>query len=312
MGFDVSIVAERPAFAQVPVRESSCRRSRRVPGLRGTGPGGRRLEQGEDIPLERAEAERLAVLFAAHGGRVLRAIEGRLYRQGVDWGQAQELAEDLAAGMWLQVARKERAGLLSGGMTDEQERIRLYLLAKQAVGKYWQVKSAGHRERATDFAAPEWRALEAGPLVSVAPELPQRCREFLARLPHRMRQALVEHCYGVSSEGVADRLGVSLSSAKRIVAQAAEALRADHQEQQARTEVGAPDLSALPQPLRERLASLSAVEQDMLLLRCAGLGEEAIAERLKVKPRAVVIMLRRMSDLLTEVADAAGNAGVAA
>ncbi|MFE0778785.1 sigma factor-like helix-turn-helix DNA-binding protein [Streptomyces sp. NPDC058861] len=67
-----------------------------------------------------------------------------------------------------------------------------------------------------------------------------------------------------------------------------------------------PELRGLAPELHERLASLSAVEQDILLLRCAGVSEDDVAHRLAVKPKAVKVMLRRLSAFLAELLEAAG------
>lgn len=285
----MSIVAEERALPQVagPV------------AFRGNGPGGVRLARGEAVPaLSPVLAERLADLFGELNGRLVASAVGRLVTYGVPYDRAQDVADDLVQEVWADAARKQRnPGRVLGpeAVDIATARRHLYGEVKHAVLHY--LRSPQRVEEAADFDEPRWRSVQAGPLDASQGPLSDRCRELLASLPEQLREAMVERCYGVPLARIAELLGVSSTTAEKLVKRAVAHLqgeapadrRAARETAAERKPVTLDDLELEPEQ-RAALEALSAGQREaldqmpehvrvVLLLRLAGLSYTAITKR---------------------------------
>ena len=319
----MSIVAERPVRVQGGTRqvgaglaeEVVCQEA--VDNELGPEPEGRL-----DDPLTAAQASRLGELYEQYGDRVLRAIRARLLRSGSSWAEALTLGDDIAAGMWADLARRGGTAeplLVSGpgALDQDTTRIRLLSNAKWAVSAHWKLKRS--HERPADFTEPQWRDLEAGPLLTEA-EVSERCAELLSMLPQRMREVMAEHCYGVPIKRIAERLGMSVSTAGRVMTQAQAVLRGEDPQEvttrarkdryRAEAERARPlTLEDLEPMERVLVRALTPRRQDIVLLRLVGVSQAAISIRLKIGKSTLVRELREIADLVAalEQSRAAGT-----
>lgn len=79
----------------------------------GNGPGGRRLRQGEDIPLTAEQSQRLSALCERYGNYLVRYAKRKLVCYGFSAAAAETLAEDIAQCTWIEVARTGAKDLLA-------------------------------------------------------------------------------------------------------------------------------------------------------------------------------------------------------
>lgn len=264
----------------------------------GNGPGGRRLRQGEDIPLTPEQSQRLAALYERHGAHLVGYARRKLINYGFNFAAAETLAEDIAQNAWLEVSRTGAKDLLLPEPLSESEtRFILYARVKSQLGKYFK-RSSSH-ERPTDFSdpitcyvlAPAVEDQQQCPLADPSDEL----LRLVADLPEREREALLLRLDGCPKLIVGERLGCSLTTGSRLVETALLRLQMCHPEV-------APEpvaLESLPGWQREALATLDDAQrgallriddfsrQVLLLHLSEGLDANAIAARLGVDRMAV-------------------------
>lgn len=232
-------------------------------GSRGNGPGGRKLERGEIIPLTPKQSERLAELYEEFGGgRLERYAARKLMNYGVSRAQACEMAEDIAQDVWVGVARETTKPLMAAeNLSADERRIFLFGRVKTEVSQYFRRGSSG--EYPVDFTDPVTCNL-------VCPVLPGGCARttlpayldaMVAKLPEREREALLLRLEGMPMRRLAEHMGVSYPTANRLVETALLLIQIDN-----------PELSADPVPLeslakweREELAHMSAAQRAALL-----------------------------------------------
>lgn len=301
-GVDVAIVAVQERIvrpeADRPGRKRNKREERaRGALLKGNGPGGRRLNHGEIVPLSAGESARMGELYARHCEWMRRMAWNRLTRNGVTVGEAWALADDLAMNAWMRVARK-RQGLLTEELDELTERRYLATAVKSAIGDHYALRRS--HETPHDFAAPEYEDVMAPPMIQPGQEeLSPRCRELLADLSPELREVMVELCYGLSQRAMADLLGINIAVVNRLVKRAVATLRGDDPDEKPEPDRTPPvALESLPEEQREALAELTEHARMVLLLRLAGVSYTAIAERVDRSISSVHRMVKRYAHLL--------------
>lgn len=242
---------------------TATKRSSKQTDSRGNGPGGRKLEQGEIIPLTPKQSERLAELYAEFGGGRLEGYAVRkLLNRGVRQSRARELAEDIVQDVWVAVARETAKPLMAAdALSEDDRRIFLFGRVKSEVHQYFRRLSSG--EAPVDWSDPQvcnWLC----PLLSTGcarTELPAYLDAMVSELPEREREALLLRLEGMPMRRLAEHVGVSYPTANRLVETALLLIQINN-----------PELSADPAPLeslakweREELAHMSAAQQAALL-----------------------------------------------
>ncbi|MGW1545538.1 sigma-70 family RNA polymerase sigma factor [Streptomyces sp. NPDC002346] len=230
---------------------------------RGNGPGGRKLERGEIIPLTPDQSERLAALYEEFGnGRLVSYAARKLMNRGLRRTRAIELAEDITQDVWVAVARETTKPLMSvEKLSEDERRILLFGRVKTEVHAYFRRLSSG--EAPVDFTDPQtcnWLC----PLLSsgcARTELPGYLNTMVAALPEREREALLLRMEGMNMRLVAEHVGVSYPTANRLVETALLLIQID-----------SPELSADPVPVeslpkweREELGHMSTAQRAALL-----------------------------------------------
>lgn len=230
----------------------------------GNGPGGRKLERGEIVPLTSKQAERLSELYAGWGGGRLELYATRkLMNFGLTRSRASQLAEDLVQDVWVAVARETTKPLMTAEtLSEDEQRILLFGRVKTEIHQYFRRGSTA--EYAMDFTDPVTcnlvcPMLPSGCARTVA--LPAYLNTMVAALPEREREALLLRLEGMNMRLVAEHLGVSYPTANRLVETALLLLQIDN-----------PQLSADPVPIeslprweRDELAHMSAAQRAALL-----------------------------------------------
>lgn len=256
----------------------------------GNGPRGRRLKQGEDIPLTPAQSARLAELYEAHADSVQRYAFSRLRSDSRAHGGARELAEDIAQNVWLRVARTIGKDLLGDESTGAVSvRGLLFYRVKQEIGSYFNVSR--HNEWNVDWTDPVTCNIYC-PLVPsgcALMELPGYLADMVAGLPEAEREALLLKLDGLHPSLMAEHLECSDATAARLVDAALlllrldspslcgpAALEGDLDEWERRA------LAELSDVKREALLRLDADSRRILLLKAQGLTVREITKRLGV------------------------------
>ncbi|MHC5902874.1 sigma-70 family RNA polymerase sigma factor [Streptomyces sp. S6] len=242
-------------------------------GVRGNGPGGRKLAVGEIIPLTPEQSARLAELYAEFGGGRLESYTARkLMNYGMHPGRARELAEDLTQNVWVGVARETTKPLMAADeLSADERRIFLFGRVKTEVHQYFRVGSS--TEYPVDFTDP----VTCNTLCPVLPSgcarttLPAYLDAMVAKLPEREREALLLRLEDMPMRRLAEHMGVSYPTANRLVETALLLIQIDN-----------PELSADPVPVeslerweREELARMS-VAQRAALLRMDSVSRRAL------------------------------------
>lgn len=232
-------------------------------GSRGNGPGGRKLDRGEIVPLTPKQSARLAELYAEFGGgRLERYAARKLMNYGLRRARASELADDIAQDVWVAVARETTKPLMAADeLSEDERRIFLFGRVKTEVHQYFRRGSTS--EYPIDWTDP----VTCNTLCSVLPggcartALPAYLDAMVAKLPERERAALLLRLEGMNMRLVAEHVGVSYPTANRLVETALLLIQIDN-----------PELSADPVPLetlpkweREELAGMSAAQRAALL-----------------------------------------------
>lgn len=239
------------------------RRSRKSGTAPGNGPGGRKLERGEVVPLTPKQSERLSELYAEFGGGRLEAYAVRkLLNRGVRRSRAVELAEDIVQDAWVAVARQTTKPLMAAdSLSEDERRIFLFSRVKDEIQQYFRRQTSG--EAPVDWTDPQicnWLC-PALPGGCARTTLPAYLDAMVSKLPERERTALLLRLEGMNMRLVAEHVGVSYPTANRLVETALLLIQIDN-----------PELSAEPVPLeslpkweREELAGMSAAQRAALL-----------------------------------------------
>ncbi|MEV6134320.1 helix-turn-helix domain-containing protein [Streptomyces violaceusniger] len=237
-------------------------------------------------PLSPELAERLAGLAGRFHRRLVASAVGRLVTYGVPYDRAQDVGEELVQEVWADVARKQRnEGRVLGPEPVDEETARRHLYGEVKHAVFHHLTAPQRVEEAADFGEPQWRGLTAGPMDASQGPLTDRCRELLEGLSPRMREAMVERCYGVPEARLAELLGVGTSAAHNLVCRAVARLRGQtpvdrHARRKAEDAVREP---VAPEELsagqREALERMPQDVQIALLLRLAGVSFPVIAKR---------------------------------
>ncbi|MDX2820029.1 GntR family transcriptional regulator [Streptomyces ipomoeae] len=271
-----------------------------VQGVRqGNGPGGRRLRQGEDIPLTAEQSQRLSALCEQYGSYLVRYAKRKLVCYGFSAAAAETLAEDIAQCTWIEVARTGAKDLLAAEPLSESDtRAFLSVRVQNRLGKYF--KRSSSYERPMDFSDPITSYVLA-PLVEEQQEVPlaepsEALLRLLADLPDREREALLLRLDGCSKVVAAERLGCSLNTADRLAETALLRIQLCHPEM-AREPVAPESLPAWQQKAlatldeirREALLRIEDLPRQVLLLHLVeGLDSHQVAARLGVE-RTVIM-----------------------
>lgn len=256
------------------------------------------LSPGEDPVLSPEQAVWLGELHERFGRLVERMFLNRLMGQGVEFARAVQWQDDLVQQFWLNVARGQGGLLTARGAEEGELRGRLAWQVKSTVSAHWR---AGHlkNEWSTDWTGPTGRPLDpvAGPMVDPGrQELTDHCEQLLAALTPQMREAVVEVvCLDRTYEAAGELLGLNHAVVHRLVQRAVRRLRGEDGPEPAR-------LEELPAAQRAALESMPERARAVLLLRLAGVGADAVAERLEVALRTVYNDLKRYAPLLEAAA----------
>lgn len=260
----------------------------------GNGPCGRRLMQGEDIPLTAAQSARLAELYEAHAGSVVRFAQSRLRSDGRVVGRLasgdRSLAEDIAQNVWLGMARSGASGYLDSESEGiDAARGLLFYRVKNEVATYLNVSR--NTERVVDWSDPATcnvycpLATEQCALV----ELPGYLAEMVAGLPEAEREALLMKLDGLHPSLMAEHLECSDATAARLVEAAVLLLKLDNPSLSGPAALDGDleswerkALASLSKVKREALMRLEADSRRILLLKAQGLSVRDIAKRLGV------------------------------
>lgn len=269
-------------------------------------------------PLSAEQSARLAELAGTWHRRMVAAARARLTTRGTPADQAHHLAEDLVQEVWAEVARRARRdGELLGParLSPDEEARHLFCQVRLAVC-HWS-RSGQRAEEPTDLEAPGWQALAAPGLAETGQGgLTDRCEQLLAPLDARLRTAMVERIYGVPLARIGELLGVTETTAARLVRRAVDRLQArpgHHPEPQPQPPAPAEPvaLETLPADQREALAAMPETVRVALLLRLAGVSWAAIAQRCERSLTTVQAWGRRYGYALdpAATADADGAGG---
>ncbi|WP_432021326.1 GntR family transcriptional regulator [Streptomyces sp. 1222.5] len=230
----------------------------------GNGPGGRRLRQGEDIPLTAEQSQRLGSLYEQYGRYLVFYAKRRLIGYGFSVAASETLAEDIAQSTWIEVSRTGAKDLLAPEPLSESDtRAFLCVRVQNRLGKYF--KRSSSYERPMDFSDPITSYVLA-PMVEEQQEQPlaepsEHLLRLLADLPEREREALLMRLDGCTKVVVASRLECSLHTGDRLYETALLRVQMCHPEM-AREPV-APE--SLPAWQREALATLDDTRRAALL-----------------------------------------------
>ncbi|MEU8616296.1 GntR family transcriptional regulator [Streptomyces sp. NPDC048623] len=256
----------------------------------GNGPCGRRLKQGEDIPLTPAQSARLAELYEAHSDSVRRYAFSRLRSDGRVMGGAWALAEDITQNVWLGIARTIAKDVLGDEATDvEAARGLLFFRVKQEIGRYFHVSR--NTERVVDWTDPVTCNIYCPLMPSgcALMELPGYLADMVAGLPEAEREALLLKLDGLHPSLMAEHLECSDATAARLVDAAVLLLKLDNPSlcgpaalQGDLDEWERAALAELSDVKREALLRLDADSRRILLLKAQGLNVHEIAKRLGV------------------------------
>lgn len=242
---------------------TATKRSGKQTDSRGNGPGGRKLERGEIVPLTPKQSERLAALHEEFGGGRLEAYAVRkLLNRGVRRSRATDLAQDIVQDVWVAVARETTKPLMSAdALSEDDRRIFLFGRVKDEIQQYFRRQSSG--EAPVDWTDPQicnWLC-PALPGGCARTTLPAYLDAMVSKLPERERTALLLRLEGMNMRLVAEHVGVSYPTANRLVETALLLIQIDN-----------PELSADPVPLeslakweRQELAHMSAAQRAALL-----------------------------------------------
>ncbi|MFI9548479.1 GntR family transcriptional regulator [Streptomyces sp. NPDC052016] len=266
---------------------------------RGNGPGGRRLRQGEDIPLTAEQSQRLSSLYERYGSYLVFYAKRKLVGYGFSVSAAETLAEDIAQNTWIEVSRTGAKDLLAPEPLSESDtRAFLCVRVQNRLGKYF--KRSSSYERPMDFSDPI-TAYVLAPMVEEQQETPlaepsEQLLRLLADLPDREREALLMRLDDCSKVVVADRLGCSLHTGDRLVETALLRIQMCHPEM-AREPVALESLPAwqrqalatLDDTRRQALLRIGDLPRQVLLMHLAeGLESKQIAARLGVDRWAIM------------------------
>ncbi|MET7731169.1 GntR family transcriptional regulator [Streptomyces sp. NPDC005402] len=230
----------------------------------GNGPGGRRLRQGEDIPLTAEQARRLSALYERYSADLVRYAKSKLVGYRFSAARAQTLAEDIAQNVWVEVARTGAKDLLAPEPLSESDtQAFLFVRVQNQLGKHFK-RSSSH-ERPMDFDDPI-TAYVLAPMVEEQQEVPLaepsgELLRMVADLPDREREALLLQLDGCNKSVVADRLGCSLRTGDRLAETALLRLQLCHPEMPHEPIT----LESLPVWQREALATLDDTRCEALL-----------------------------------------------
>ncbi|MBC3988736.1 hypothetical protein H8N00_07510 [Streptomyces sp. AC563] len=268
------------------------RRSRKSGTATGNGPGGRRLENHEIVPLTAEQAERLDALYRTHAKRLMSYAYGKLSRTGRSNGEAWTLAEDLTQNMWVRIARSGEGDVLGSERewTEDYTLKVLFNRVKREMSEHFNLLRSS--EAPVDWSDP----LTCDKLCPLMPsgcawaELPEHLAKMVAKLPDAEREALLLRLDGTPNRVMGERLGCSESTAARRAKTALLLLQIDN------PELSGPKvaieslpgweqraLSELTPAQRECLLRLDPGPRQTLLLKHQGLTDKAIAERLGVR-----------------------------
>ncbi|MFJ4013120.1 GntR family transcriptional regulator [Streptomyces sp. NPDC090026] len=256
----------------------------------GNGPCGRRLKQGEDIPLTPTQSARLAELYEAHAESVVRFAYSRLRSDGRVMVGAWTLAEDIAQNVWLGMARSRASGYLDSEFEDiDAERGLLFYRVKNEVVGYLSISR--NTERVIDWSDPVTcnTYCPLMPSGCALMELPGYLADMVAGLPEAERQALLLKLDGLHPSLMAEHLECSDATAARLVDAAVLLLKLDNPSLCGPAALpGDLDewermaLAELSEVKREALLRLDADSRRILLLKAQGLTVHEIAKRLGV------------------------------
>ncbi|MFC9611797.1 sigma-70 family RNA polymerase sigma factor [Streptomyces sp. NPDC056938] len=263
---------------------------------RGNGPNGRKLRQGEDIPMTPEQSERLGVLFERYSSALVSYARRRLTGYGFSFAAAETLAEDIAQEAWIEVSRTGAKDLLRPEpLSNNETRAILYARVKTQIGKHFRRSSS--YERPVDFGDPITCHVLC-PLVDEQCPLAEPSESLLrlvADLPEREREALLLNLDGCPNSVVGERLGCSMTTGRRLVDTAVLRLQLCCKEV-AREPVA---VESLPAWQREALATLDDKQRDallriddfprqvLLLHLSSGLDANGIAARLNIERMAI-------------------------
>ncbi|MFB6883429.1 sigma factor-like helix-turn-helix DNA-binding protein [Streptomyces noursei] len=238
-------------------------RAARKSSARGNGPGGRKLEQGEIVPLTTKQSERLAELYEEFGnGRLESYAARKLMNRGLPFVRARELAEDITQDAWVTVARETTKQLMTAEtLSGDERRILLFARVKDMISQHF--RRLPNTEEPVDWTDPVTcntlcRSLPSGCARTV---LPAYLDAMVSALPEKERTALLLRLEGMNMRLVAEHVGCSYPTANRLVESALLLIQIDN-----------PELSADPVPLeslqpweREELTHMSAAQRAALL-----------------------------------------------
>ncbi|MES9554642.1 MULTISPECIES: sigma factor-like helix-turn-helix DNA-binding protein [unclassified Streptomyces] len=238
------------------------RRNRSSGTATGNGPGGRRLESGEIIPLTAEQSDQLAVLFEAYGDRLVRYAYSRLCRTRMGNGEAWALAEDAVQSMWVRVARSGASDVLGHPEWSEtQTRKVLFVRVKREIAEHFALLRSS--ETAVDWTEPATCNVLCPLMPSQCAwaDLPDYLARMVAALPEREREALLLKLDGTPHKVMGERLKCSESTADRLAKTAILLLQIDN------PELSHPPVAmeSLPEWEQHALTALSAARREVLL-----------------------------------------------
>ncbi|WP_405506161.1 sigma factor-like helix-turn-helix DNA-binding protein [Streptomyces purpurascens] len=250
------------------------------------------------------QSARLGSLYEQYGARMVRYSYSQLKRRGYDSASAWTVAEDIAQGMWVQVARDGARGPLLGdeSLSEDSVRALLFYKTKHQVLGYVSGRAAG--EVVVDFADPvtcNWLC-PLMPSGCALVELPVYLATMVEALPEQERAALLLMLDGLDPRSMAEQLGCGDSTAVRMAESAVLMLQIDNPEL-SREPVA---LESLPQWEREALSELSperraallrleSTTRQALLLKHQGLSKREIVKRLGLSHDATAAIVRCVS-----------------
>ncbi|MCC9688150.1 GntR family transcriptional regulator [Streptomyces althioticus] len=261
----------------------------------------RKTRVGEIVPLTAEQSDLLASLYEEYGSRLVRYAYSQLRKWDRVGGDVWTLAEDIAQGTWVQVAREGARGPLGEASVENMGGL-LFYRVRQEISRHFKLYSTG--EKVVDFADPvtcNWLCPMMPSGCSLV-ELPAYLAAMVEALPEQERAALLLMLDGLDPRSMAEHLGCGDTAAVLRARAAVLRLQIDNPElsREPVALASLPEwerraLSELSPARREALLRLESSERQALLLKEQGLSKREISERLGLSHDAVAAVIRCVS-----------------